>query len=182
MKKCPKCEITKDFTEFYKNKSSPDGYSYHCASCNKEENKLFRKNNPQKAKERDLRYRLKYAEEIKIKDAKRYERDVKKNMIRRAKHRAKELNLPFNITEKDFDVPELCPILKIPLILGVGKKYMQPDSPSLDRVIPEAGYVKGNIIVICAKANTMKNNATLEEIIAVGEYYKKLLEEAKKNE
>ena len=49
-------------------------------------------------------------------------------------------------------------------------------------IIPEKGYVKGNIVVISNMANVIKSNATPEEIIAVGEFYKKLLEEAKKNE
>ncbi len=59
---------------------------------------------------------------------------------------------------------------------------MSSSSPSLDRIIPEKGYVKGNVIVVSNKANVIKNNATPEEIIAVGEFYKKLLEEAKKND
>lgn len=38
------------------------------------------------------------------------------------------------------------------------------DSPSIDKVIPELGYVRGNVWVISNKANRIKNNATLEEL------------------
>ena len=40
---------------------------------------------------------------------------------------------------------------------------MFPDSPSLDRIVPELGYVKGNIRVISNRANHLKSDATLEE-------------------
>lgn len=47
---------------------------------------------------------------------------------------------------------------------GLGKSF-QPNSPSLDKIIPQLGYVKGNIIVMSMKANIMKANATKEELI-----------------
>lgn len=100
----------------------------------------------------------------------------------RARHRAKEKNLPFNISEEDINIPDICPVLGIPMQTAFGKGKARANSPSLDRIIPEKGYVKGNVITVSNRANTIKNNATPEEIIAVGEFYKKLLEEAKKNE
>lgn len=45
-----------------------------------------------------------------------------------------------------------------------------PDSPSLDRVIPELGYVPGNVIVISWRANNLKRDATIEELEAVIAY------------
>jgi hypothetical protein len=53
-------------------------------------------------------------------------------------------------------------ILGIPLVMG--DKYAHDNSPSLDRIIPELGYVKGNIMVISHKANTIKSNANIEEL------------------
>lgn len=45
-----------------------------------------------------------------------------------------------------------------------GKKQGGNDSPSLDRFIPEKGYVKGNVILICLRCNILKRDATCEEL------------------
>jgi hypothetical protein len=44
---------------------------------------------------------------------------------------------------------------------------MIDNSPSLDRIVPEKGYVAGNIRVISQRANRIKSNATVEELRAV---------------
>jgi hypothetical protein len=79
----------------------------------------------------------------------------------RAKSRAKRYQLDFNIVLDDIIVPERCPILGIPLVVS---ETMSDCSPSLDRIIPSVGYVKGNIQVISAKANTIKSNDSLDEL------------------
>jgi len=38
-KKCTKCKITKPINEFYKNKTTKDGYCYQCKKCKSEKNK-----------------------------------------------------------------------------------------------------------------------------------------------
>lgn len=42
--------------------------------------------------------------------------------------------------------------------------WHRPNSPSLDRIVPERGYVAGNLRVISNRANTLKNNATIDEM------------------
>ena len=44
---------------------------------------------------------------------------------------------------------------------------MTRNSPSLDRIRLELGYVKGNVRVISGRANLLKNDATIEELEAV---------------
>lgn len=83
-------------------------------------------------------------------------------MFRRAKHRAKKFNLPFHITLDDIVIPETCPIFGTPLQVAVGRH--NNSSPALDKVIPELGYVKGNIRVISQRANVLKRDASLEEL------------------
>jgi hypothetical protein len=46
-----------------------------------------------------------------------------------------------------------------------------PHSPSLDRRVPELGYVKGNVEVISMKANAIKSYAAPEEIMLVARYF-----------
>ena len=158
MKTCIKCNIEKDDSDFRKGRNE-------CKPCRKEYKKLWRENNPDKVKEGSKRY---------------YENNQEKEMLKRARHRSKKKQIPFDLKEEDIIIPEICPALGISL--KIGEEVMCSNSPTLDRIIPEKGYVKGNIIVMSNKANLIKQNATPEEIIAVGEYYKKLLEEAKKNE
>ena len=88
----------------------------------------------------------------------------------RIKDKARKSNLPFNLDISDFSIPEICPVLHIPLFRGVGKAT--GNSPSIDRIIPSKGYVKGNTKIISYRANSIKNDATLEELKKVLAYMK----------
>jgi len=79
-----------------------------------------------------------------------------------AKKRAKTKGLAFSLELSDIVIPERCPLLDILFIANKGLGAL-PNSPSLDKIIPKLGYVKGNIQVISNKANIMKSSATLEE-------------------
>lgn len=85
-------------------------------------------------------------------------------MIADARKRAKKKNLPFDISIEDIYVPDVCPVLGITLEIG---RDDLDTSPSLDRLDPAKGYVKGNVNVISYRANTLKNNATSEELLKV---------------
>ncbi len=91
-------------------------------------------------------------------------------MIKSAKKRAKINGLDFDIDDGDILIPDKCPILSIPLFKGDGK--VCDNSPSLARIIPSKGYVKGNIAVISTRANRIKSNATYEEIQMVADWVK----------
>lgn len=82
-----------------------------------------------------------------------------------AKYRASKLGLPFDITPEDVVIPETCPYLDIVLTNEHGHGFPLPTNVSLDRIVPERGYVKGNIQVLSVKANTMKNNASIQELL-----------------
>lgn len=69
----------------------------------------------------------------------------------------------------------ICPVLGIKM--EIGEKNKNVNSPSIDKIIPEKGYVPGNVIIVSMKANRIKADATPDEIIKVGKFYKKLLEE-----
>lgn len=97
-------------------------------------------------------------------------------MLTLAKNRAKAKGLPFDLTADDITVPVFCPILGIKLERGRYGKGINDAAPSLDKIDPEKGYVKGNVIVVSMRANRIKTNARADEIIAVGRYYKQLTE------
>jgi hypothetical protein len=94
-------------------------------------------------------------------------------LYKSAKTRSKKYNILFNLELDDIVIPDMCPVLGIQLVQGDGVSF--DGSPTLDRIIPELGYTKGNIIVVSMKANRIKNNATLNELKKVYEYYGKLL-------
>jgi hypothetical protein len=96
-----------------------------------------------------------------------------KFLCKDAKHRAKKKNIPFDITADDVIIPEVCPILGIPL--KAGDKIVCNTSPTIDRIKPELGYVKGNIQVLSYRANMLKSNATIEELEKVLEHLKKIV-------
>ncbi len=86
-------------------------------------------------------------------------------LVREAKIRATARSLPFDLNSRDLVVPTHCPALGIPLSVGDGK--LHDGSPTLDRLRPELGYVRGNVNVISHRANRIKNNATPAELRAV---------------
>jgi hypothetical protein len=93
-------------------------------------------------------------------------------MLHAASYRAKGAG-PFNIVQADIVIPDVCPVLGIPLLKGSGKP--SDHSPSLDRVVAELGYTRGNVVVISHKANRMKSNATLPELEALVAWLRKTL-------
>jgi len=133
--------------------------------------KQWQKDNVEKLKD----YRVQYYQEHK----EEYELNISARKLSSAKQRAIKYNLPFNITEQDikdvWPIDNKCPALDIEFIIG-GRDTMNYDSPSLDRIIPSKGYVKGNIQIVSALANNIMSNATPEQVIKVGQYFKKLID------
>lgn len=93
-------------------------------------------------------------------------------MLKNAQYRAKRLGLPFDLTLEDLVIPAVCPVIGIPIAdySGQGRQGFKPDSPSLDRLVPQLGYVKSNVRVISNRANSLKGDGTLAEMRAVVAY------------
>lgn len=89
------------------------------------------------------------------------------------KKRANKRNIPFDIEVLDIIIPKVCPILGIELSFGIGRFH--DASPSLDRIVPEKGYIKGNCFIISSKANRMKQENTLESLEKIILYIKERL-------
>lgn len=92
-------------------------------------------------------------------------------MYTRVKGRARRTGIPFNLDLDDIQIQERCPVFDIPYVFGCKSMW----NPSLDRIVPSLGYVKGNVIVISVRANSIKNDATPNELRQVAEYVDKLL-------
>lgn len=93
-----------------------------------------------------------------------------KDALAAIKCRCKKHNIPFDLEEEDLEVPDYCPVFNwIKLSWGDGRESI----PSVDRIIPDKGYIKGNVQVISMRANRIKSDASVEELIALSEYAKK---------
>lgn len=121
-----------------------------------------------RAQNRAIYYRN--PERIKQNTKARKERDPLAFLIQQARRRAKKNEIPFTITVKDFDgMPLECPVLGITLNPFAGKQH--PSLPSLDRIVPELGYIPGNVCIISWRANLLKRDVTdPEELRRVANY------------
>jgi hypothetical protein len=100
-------------------------------------------------------------------------------MVRNAKGRAKRAGVPFSLTPEDVVIPDLCPVLGIPIKQGKGGH--SANSPTLDKIIPALGYVPGNVAVISHRANALKNNASIHELRALVRYIEKHTQNPRRN-
>ena len=157
MYKCPQCQNTTD--EWYYTKGRRDSM---CKSCRKayrkDEKRIYTAqyiaDHYDEQKERMEQWRQ---------DNKDYQRKWSKHcpesqLLRSARQRAKLKGVPCTITQEHIIIPQVCPVFKVPL------QKNTPFAPSLDRFIPELGYVPGNVYVISRKANAMKSNGTLTDV------------------
>lgn len=136
----------------------------------KESRAKYYEDNKQQAKAYYLQYREKNIDKMRQQSADYKKNNPEKFWLTQIKTRAKKRNLEFNLTEEDFVVPDICPVLSIPLVRAEGR--VTDCSPTMDRIVPELGYVKGNVIIVSWLANRIKNNADIETLCKVGDFYR----------
>lgn len=153
-RECPNCGKTwKIWTQVFQPEECR--FYHFCKECQKKLTPWERK---RIKTEKVPGFREKYLE------SKRAEflRSYIKHMVHNAGIRATKKGIDFNITEEDIKIPDVCPLLEIPIAIGTKDDY--ENSPSLDRIDNTKGYIKGNVWIISKKANSMKNSATPEEL------------------
>lgn len=182
MKTCKICKFEKSLNDFYiVNKTElKNYYSNNCKKCcNKNRRQYlnqYRLKNKDLVNQKKREYYKKrmdnslIVEQINNQQRTRYPRYVVKRLFNNALKRALKNNLEFTITLDDIIIPKKCPLLNIDLFTGNKKNYQ--NSPSLDRIDINKGYIKGNIKVISTLANTMKNSATFEQLLTFSENIK----------
>lgn len=97
--------------------------------------------------------------------------------VQTAKRRALKSAVVFGITVDDIlaVAGDTCPALGIPLDYTRGRRVIRTDSPTIDRIIPELGYVPSNIAVISNKANCCKGVCGPAELMDVGRWLMRVL-------
>ena len=142
-KKCSKCKIVKTKEEFSKRLNRKCGLNSKCKLCcsikSDKYRKLMMENEP-------FLYWL-------------------RKSFEGAKYRSKKNNKEFLLTKIDiidiFDIH--CFYCKKEMKFN-GGQYNKQLSPSLDKVIPNKGYNKDNVVVCCHRCNAIKNDANIEEL------------------
>jgi len=152
LKTCTKCGVEKELTEFSNSLKNRKGVRANCKTCDRIRCKVWKYKNPDKIKATNNKRTLLRRE------------NPEAEMLRRARRRAKVQCIPFSIDIDDINIPEICPILGICLKQSEDR-YPSRCSPSLDKIDPDLGYIKGNVQVISYKANTMKSDATVPEMV-----------------
>lgn len=83
-----------------------------------------------------------------------------------ARKRALALGLPFSIEPDDIVISAVCPVLGISLTV----EGPRDSRPSLDRILPAAGYTPENICVVSFRANRIKSDSTVDELERILSY------------
>lgn len=153
-------------------KERPDNGEYKtCERCKKSQHK-YEADHREKGRERALKsyYERRKCDPEKIRAQKREWK--RKNpvayMLTSIRQRAKKKGLDFDLVHEDIIIPDTCPVLGIKLHVSDGKS--SPNSPSIDRFDSTGGYTKDNVRIISHRANTIKSDATIEEIEKILKY------------
>lgn len=104
----------------------------------------------------------------KVKRTKWRSENLQRYLLDSAQRRARKRGIPFDLSIEDIAIPDRCPVFGTPFEFATSR--VSANSPSVDRVIPALGYVRGNVRVISHRANTLKSDASLEELRAVVAY------------
>lgn len=152
LKTCGRCGLAKPVAEFQRRNDRPEDRD--CRACWNERRREWRRNNPEK---------LRAQEERKLT---RQKQDQRRWLFNRVRARALRSGLPFELTLEDIFIPKHCPVLGLELLpLGRIVRGAERDRiASVDRLVPELGYVRGNVAVISLRANRLKNDATAAEL------------------
>ena len=183
--KCYKCSQDLDLTSefWHKNKARPNGFATMCKSCSAESRRsdkfklklegfkactscsvvlpnedyhshgdgaLRSECKPCRAKrEKAVRLRNKASGDIMY---------TVRELLYSARRRSKKYGYKFDLKLEDIETPELCPVYG--LKLQYNETTSRDLSASLDRIVPNKGYVKGNVVIISGIANRHKSDMT----------------------
>ena len=97
-----------------------------------------------------------------------------RHMLNNSKQRAKVSGLEHTLTIDDIVIPDFCPVLGIKLETGDRKNHF--NAPSIDRIDNTKGYIKENVVVVSTRANLLKKDATINELVMLAKFYNELKE------
>jgi hypothetical protein len=145
-KTCKICGETKTIDDFYKSQRGSK-----CKNCTLQITRGYKK---------EKRKSLEFRKSEGIKQKERRVRLWQNTLIHDSKRGGEHTLTVDDINEMYENQNGLCYWFKIPLIPSEKKK--NPQQPSLDRLDPNKGYIKGNVVLSCYSANIGRNENNLE--------------------
>ncbi len=89
--------------------------------------------------------------------------------------RAALRGVEFSLTRADVVIPERCPVFGTTFRdAAKGRNFAQSYAPSIDRIDSTKGYTRDNIVVVSCRANSLKSDATIDELVKISRFYQKL--------
>jgi DNA-directed RNA polymerase subunit RPC12/RpoP len=158
-KTCSKCNESYGETFFSKDKYKKDGLRSACKTCSSKE---FYKFKQSEGYTKRLTKCNEARAELKRSDPKQL---WAKTVMGNARQRAKVLGVEFSLTQEWLvaNAVDICPLLNVKLVYGADKS--EANCASIDRMNSALGYTPANCKVISFKANRIKTNATVEELM-----------------
>lgn len=184
VRKCNKCNKTKELNCFPKDKKCTLGHVSTCKECRNEYGREWKRNSPShKLKRRE--HQEKYKAIAKEKAIAR-KKALKKNnpqwlrctiMRSGMVERSKKGNLPFDkdVLTNDFLNDRLnknpnCECCGKNLDMSFKSNGPNNDSPSIDKITPILGYVVSNISILCWRCNNLKRDANSSELLTIANW------------
>lgn len=162
---CKTCQTEKPEDAYHRQRSKRSGRMAECKLCQRKRNRAWIDENRDR-----FRHLNRNATNAKRR------RDPIRNMLALARARCRKSGVEFNLSENDITVPEVCPVLGIPLTHGLGQGEghalaVRDSRASLDRIDNSKGYVPGNVVVVSYRANRIKSDATSCELLKIARFY-----------
>ena len=180
MKICSKCKQEYPLDMFVKNKQCKDGYAGTCKNCQNEYSRKWKRENkdriaPIRRKQYAESYGVIQREKEQIRKE-QYPLRVRCQLLRAGmRDRSRVKGIEFDsgsfsvayLMGRLFRNPncECCGRL-LDISFKADRKFNE-SSPSIDRVNPAKGYVKGNVAILCWRCNRIKQDATPQELRAI---------------
>ncbi len=171
LKKCTKCGEQKALTDYYEDRRW-GGHRSWCKACQKQYFKAYRLANQSRRAAHDRAWGF---------------RNAAKRLIHSAHHRAKLKGLPFDLWNHVDEIKERlaarrCELSFFPLLDAPPDGQIRFNSPSLDRIIPELGYVYDNTRIVCNCLNSGMGNWGEGNLLAVAREWVKREDELDRTE
>lgn len=204
MKTCSRCNETKPLEEFVKDNRRKDGHATICKECrrkkdreryqqlkedeafmerHREHGRKYKERHKDKVEAYNAEYRMRPEVCERLRNWHQNRQQIisleqkLKDMLHRCQTRANEKGFPCTITWKDLEkiYTEKCPLLEIPLNWNSCANGRDEFTPSIDKIIPELGYIPGNVRIISNLANMMKSYANKEQLLTFAKNIEKYI-------